>query len=104
VFGEHGILGVVVWMAMFGFALLNSWNLQRLGKKEPRWRWISEFQNMIQGALAAYIVSGSFLDAAYFDLFYYLISMVVIMKTIVALDQRGEATHRHKPWVAQPAA
>ena len=37
---------------------------------------------MTTGAMIGYMVSGTFLDVAYFDLFYQLVAAVVIAKTI----------------------
>ena len=46
-----------------------------------------DFADMAQSSMAAYFLVGTFLDAAYFDLFYYLVALIIIMKGIVV----GEA-------------
>ena len=44
----------------------------------------------IQSALAAYMIVGTFLDAAYFDMFYYIVAMVIVGKEIVRVAYRNE--------------
>jgi hypothetical protein len=49
-----------------------------------------------QVAFVAYFVVGTFIDAAYFDMFYYLIAIVVIMKERLAVPIGSELAHeRH---------
>ncbi len=43
-----------------------------------------ELAGALQISFAAYSVVGTFIDAAYFDMLYYLIAMVVIMKELLA--------------------
>jgi hypothetical protein len=38
---------------------------------------------MLLGAFVAYIVAGTFLDVAYFDLFYQLVAVVIISKECI---------------------
>jgi hypothetical protein len=38
---------------------------------------------MLQAAFAAFMVSGTFLDVAYFDLFYSLVAMAIVTKDLV---------------------
>jgi hypothetical protein len=39
---------------------------------------------MLEVSFAAYMVSGAFLTEAYMDLFYHLVSAVIILKTLAA--------------------
>ena len=41
-----------------------------------------EFADMTMGAMIGYVVSGTFIDVAYFDFFYQLIATVIIAKSI----------------------
>ena len=43
-----------------------------------------DFANMVQGSIGIYFVSGTFIDMAYFDLFYYLLAFVIIQKQLLA--------------------
>jgi hypothetical protein len=53
--------------------------------------WMHELAGGLQISLAAYVVVGTFIDAAYFDMLYYLIAMVVIMKERLANSPAAEA-------------
>jgi hypothetical protein len=39
---------------------------------------------MLDASVIAYMVSGLFLNLAYFDLFYHLVAIVIILKVVVA--------------------
>ncbi len=54
----------------------------------------------IEASLAAYAISGAFLTMAYFDLFYYLVSFVILLKVIA---RREDLVAEHVPAV-QPVA
>jgi hypothetical protein len=38
---------------------------------------------MLKAALITFIVVGTFYDAAYFDMFYYLVAAIIIIKEII---------------------
>ena len=47
---------------------------------------LSDFVDMVQNSLIAYVVVGTFIDAAYFDILYYFIGFIVIQKGILASE------------------
>ncbi|MCA9451207.1 MAG: hypothetical protein KC584_01075, partial [Nitrospira sp.] len=53
--------------------------LRRWGRAND---WIIPYINMVQLGLIAYMIAGTFLDTAYFDLFYQLVGIIIIMKSI----------------------
>jgi hypothetical protein len=53
---------------------------------------------MLQASFLAYMVSGAFLTEAYFDLFYHLVSVVILLKVLV----RQEAPAPAAPAAATP--
>jgi hypothetical protein len=47
---------------------------------------VEDFTYIIQGGLAAYMVSGAFLPRAYFDLFYLFVASTVILELLYKQD------------------
>ena len=90
-FCEHGFPGIIIWLSLLLSCFMSLRSLRAYGKLNPEYSWIVPFADAIQAALAAYIVVGTFIDANYFDMFYYVVAMVVIAKEIVRVAYRTEA-------------
>jgi putative inorganic carbon (HCO3(-)) transporter len=76
-----------VGLALFLFMALCSWRsatwIRRHTKHVLELRWASDLAAMAQVALAGYAVGGSFLNLAYFDLPYHLMTIIVLTKLMV---------------------
>jgi len=95
VLGEHGFVGLGLFLSL-GFLtwFSGSW-VARKSKKVDELKWCYDLATMLQVSLIGYAVSGAFLGLAYFDLFYHLIAMMVLTKVFVIkylADNEGKAT------------
>ena len=79
ILGEHGVIGFILWILLFLSCFISLRKLRRWGNVNA---WIIPYVNMVQFALIAYMIAGTFLDTAYFDLFYQLVGIIIIMKSI----------------------
>jgi probable O-glycosylation ligase (exosortase A-associated) len=81
--GEHGWIG----LGLFGLLICATFGslrtLRRAGAVNPDLAWASRYARMLQASLLAYLITGSFLSVAYFDLAYQLLIIVIILKGIV---------------------
>jgi hypothetical protein len=50
---------------------------------------------MLQASLAGYLVCGAFLSMSYFDLFYHLLAIIIILKKIVQVYEYQAVTIRN---------
>jgi len=82
VLGEHGVIAFGLFIALLLSAFSSLRKLRRTFSDNPSYKWLYTYSDMIQVSLVAYIVGGAFLGRAYFDLFYHLIIMVVILKVL----------------------
>ncbi len=92
--GEQGFVGLGIF---FSLILSMLFTLRRIRKRAQRLEaaaWALPYANMLEIGLAAYLVSGAFLGRAYFDLFYELVALTVILKLLSRKDV----------YVAQPNA
>jgi probable O-glycosylation ligase (exosortase A-associated) len=80
VLGEHGFIAFGLFILLLLSAMLNLQKLRKTFKNNPSSKWISNYAEMLQVSLIAYMVGGAFLGRAYFDLFYHLIVIGVILK------------------------
>jgi len=92
VLGEHGWPG----LALFLFIGLSAWRtassvIKRFGKDENL-ASLSDLARMTQVSLAAFAVGGAFLGLSYFDLYWNLVSILVVAKSLVESKIAGPAT------------
>lgn len=83
IFAEHGISGSVIWLALVICGLMSLRQIRAYGMTSGN-LYLVEFIDMVQSSLLAYLVVGTFIDAAYFDIFYYFIALIIIQKGIAA--------------------
>lgn len=83
VLGEHGYLGLALFLAL-GLAALSSagWVI-RQARGDPELAWAGKLAAMLQVSLIGYAVGGAFLHLSYFDLYYNLLAMVVVTRALV---------------------
>lgn len=80
VLGQHGFVGLAIWLLMIAFTMLTLNRIRREAARDTGQLWLSEYAWAIQVGLAGYLVAGAFLDVAYFDLVYALIALAIIMR------------------------
>jgi hypothetical protein len=90
ILGEHGLLAIAVWVALIISCLFSIRRLKMLSRRYgPEFEWVKSYGNMLQGTFIAYLVAGTFLDVAYFDLFYELVCTLVIAKEVIGKSTKG---------------
>ena len=83
VLGEHGFVGLALFLAL-GFAAVRTCSSTiALAKREPDFTWARDLAAMIQVSLLGFAAGGAFLSLASFDLYYHLIAIAVVTKVIV---------------------
>jgi len=94
-FAEHGIPGFVIWFTLLICCLMSLRQIRAYGKRAGS-LYLSNFVDMVQNSLVAYFVVGTFIDAAYFDIFYYFVAFIIIQKGMI-LRQTREAARSVAP-------
>ncbi len=86
VLGEHGWIGLVLFLTLLGWTWLKCSSLIRYGKKHPEVLWARDLGAMIQVSVVAYMSAGAFLGLAYFDYLYHLVAIVVVVHHMVIVE------------------
>lgn len=84
---EHGIPGMAICVALIAASLLSLRRIRRYGSLDTDYKWAASYANMIEAGIVAYLVTGSFIDAAYYDLFYYLVAVAILLKDVIRQQQ-----------------
>jgi putative inorganic carbon (hco3(-)) transporter len=80
VLGEHGYLGLILFMGMGAVSFWNAWRLRGRTLDSPETAWLHDLAGMIQVSMVGYAVGGAFLSLAYFDLPYNIMVILVASK------------------------
>ena len=83
VMGEHGFPGFFIFMTLMAFTWFKASGIIRTCKQAPDKKWAADLAAMIQVSIIGYAAGGAFLGLAYFDYYYHLIAITVIIWTLV---------------------
>ena len=77
---EQGFIGFGLYMVLLLSFLISMQKLKWKFKNIKSCSWISNYADMLQVSILAYMAGGVFLGRAYFDLFYHLVIIGVLVK------------------------
>lgn len=101
VLGEHGFIGLLLFLLLGGLAWLRCGKIVRQCKSDAERRWAADLAAMLQVSLVGYAVTGAFLGLAYFDYYYHLIAIVVVTWSLVKPEPvRRPLPQRQRPQVS----
>jgi probable O-glycosylation ligase (exosortase A-associated) len=78
--GEHGFIAFAVFMALLASVIISMQKIKKQFKSIKSCSWICNYADMMQVGTLAYMAGGIFLGQAYFDLFYHLVIISVLVK------------------------
>jgi probable O-glycosylation ligase (exosortase A-associated) len=84
VLAEHGFAGLALFAGLLASTFVSLRYVVHVTRGRPDQAWINDCAKMVEVSLAAYAVSGAFLSMSYFDLFYHLVVITVLLKVFVA--------------------
>jgi len=91
VLGEHGFVGLALFLALGLTTWLSASSIRRRARNQPEMAWLADLSAMVQVSLVAYAVAGAFLGMAYFDYFYNLVLIVVVGRGLMASENAAQA-------------
>jgi probable O-glycosylation ligase (exosortase A-associated) len=101
VLSEHGFLGFALYIAIVVSALATLAGVRRRWKGHAEYGYLAHYAEMNQLAFYPFLVAGTFLTFAYFDLYFLLVATSTILKVLSLRAE--EAIAATTPPVALPA-
>jgi probable O-glycosylation ligase (exosortase A-associated) len=90
ILSEHGWPGLVLFLSLGTLTFMKAGSIRRQTRKRPDLSRANTLASMLQVSLAGYATSGAFLGLAYFDFFYVLVVLTVVLYSIVQRDLAAE--------------
>lgn len=82
ILGEHGFVGLGLFLLLLGTSLVSVYRIRQQAGRFPGARWLIPYSQMLEVSLLAFLISGAFLELAYFDFFYQVIATIAILKIL----------------------
>jgi putative inorganic carbon (hco3(-)) transporter len=99
--GEQGFVGLALFLTLGLLTWLTAGWIVRNSSKRPGLGWASDLALMCQVALVGYAVGGAFLSLLYFDVPYYIMVVLILLRRYVAevlgkdaINSRGRMIER----------
>ncbi len=83
ILGEHGFVGLALFVGVFAFAWFEGAWVVRNTRERAGFEWAHDLAAMCQVSLVGYMVGGAFLSLTYFDLPYYVVAVLVVLRSLV---------------------
>jgi putative inorganic carbon (hco3(-)) transporter len=105
VLGEHGYIGLFLFLGMWAFTWLLASRVIRMAARNSSLVWHADLARMTQVSIIAYLAGGAFLGLAYFDLPYHLMTIAVIAHVLARREvaTAGDGSTQASAAVATPA-
>jgi probable O-glycosylation ligase (exosortase A-associated) len=98
VLGDHGFVGLALFIGLFASCFASLIALRRRLRDAPGAEALIAYSKMIETSLAVYAVAGAFLTMAYWDMYYHLVSFVILLQVVA----QREATRAPAPVARRP--
>lgn len=84
VLGEQGYPGLAIFLTLGVMTWAKAGKIKALVRLKPEYSWAHDLATMLQTSLLGYAASGAFLGLGYFDYFYLLIALMVVLHRTVS--------------------
>ncbi len=84
---EHGSVGLLLWLALLVGALYRLGRMIRSCAVIPHLRWARDYGSALRTALVAYACGSLFIGISYWDLYFHLIVLAIVLMQLVRQEQ-----------------
>jgi len=102
VLAEHGYTGLLLFLTLVVSTIVSLRALRRAVKGRPDSRWMVNMSHGIEVGIFGFLICGAFQNLTYFDLFWFLIGVTIILKRLAADLAAAPSRATPSPEVAAP--
>ncbi len=89
IMAEHGFVAFALWFSLLVGTLISLTRLNIITRRFPEMAWVKNYTTMLRASLIAYAAGTVFLGLSYWDIFYHLVFISVLVKKF-AQDEMAE--------------
>lgn len=105
VLGDHGYVGLALYLAIIAGAWLNTWVVLGLARKRTDLAWAGELARMLQVSSVAFLIGGAALSMAYYDGELMLLALTAALLQVARRPAVATGAATAPKWkTAEPAA
>jgi probable O-glycosylation ligase (exosortase A-associated) len=87
--GEQGFVGLGLFLLLLLSCFASLRELRKRVKNNPQVEWVEPYTHMFEVTLLAYMINGATLGRAYFDFFYQIVALVIILRILAVPGLRA---------------
>ncbi|SNS81648.1 probable O-glycosylation ligase, exosortase A-associated [Noviherbaspirillum humi] len=95
VLGDHGAIGLVLFVLLMIFSWRTGTRVIRATRDQEELKWANDLAKMCQVSIVGYAISGAFLSLAYYDLYYNIIVILIVLEKAYASKPNRIASQLH---------
>jgi probable O-glycosylation ligase (exosortase A-associated) len=96
IWSECGTPAFLLYLCLIGLTYLDLWKLRAQARLRYHSSWILSYTTMFEASLTAFVVGSMFLNRAHFDLFYHLVTIVVVFGVLARAAMADERAYPMK--------
>lgn len=97
VLGDHGFIGLFLYLAIVLVATANLFRIQALTRGHEDLEWAHVLSRMLLISYAGFLMAGSFLSMAYYDVFLCMVALSVSLREIVRKQLEESSYQAEEP-------
>lgn len=104
VIGEHGFIGITIFLLLMFTAWRTGSRIIKHCKSQAKLKWAHDLASMCQVCIIGFAVGGAFLTLAYYDLYYDIITILVVLEKHLLLSPANGLVKKPSSTAAYPQA
>ena len=89
VLGDHGFIGLALFLLLMFLVWRTGTRVKKFCAGKTDLKWAADLATMCQVSLIGYAVAGAFLSMPYYDFYYYIIAVLVLLEKLLVQKPRA---------------
>jgi probable O-glycosylation ligase (exosortase A-associated) len=102
VLGEHGIVGLILFLVLMALGWRTGSRILKMVQGKEEYKWAADLAAMCQVSIIGYAVGGAFLALAYYDLYYDILVLLVVLEKYMRRQTKAAAAKNRADAYARP--
>ena len=103
ILAEHGFIAFAMWFSLLFGTIISLTRLNITTRRFPEMAWVKNYTTMLRASLIAYATGTIFLGLSYWDIFYHLVFISVLVKKFAQEEMAERGLIKEMPPSQYPA-